>query len=179
MNKLPQLLMVFVFLAGAGGRPAFAEPLPENQIKTAYVLNFIKFVDWPAGVVRGDGKVTLCVMGNDPLGGALGALDGRKAGGREIHILQLAKFGDDLTACHVLFIGGSEQRWLAAIIKSLGDSPVLTISDIENFAERGGVIGLLYQENRILFEVNLASAHMEKLRLPGQMLNLATNVFGR
>lgn len=171
--------MVFISLVWAGVLPVSADPMTENQIKLAYVLNFIKFVDWPVGVIPGDGKVTLCVMGNTPLGAELGALDRRKAGVREVHIRQNAKFGDDLSGCQVLFIGESEQRLLAAIIKSLGNSPVLTISDIENFAERGGVIGLLHQENRILFEVNLASAHTGQLHLSAQMLNLATNVFGR
>ncbi len=179
MSRFLYLQIAFITLVWAGILPVSADPLTEEQIKSAYVLNFIKFADWPAGVIPGDSKVTLCVMGNAPLGGALDVLDGRKAGKREIHLRQRAKFGDDLSGCHVLFIGESEQRWLTAVIKSLGDAPVLTISDIESFAERGGIIGLLHQENRILFEVNLAAARAGKLHLQGQMLNLATNVYGR
>jgi len=168
------MVLIAIFLATV--RPVWADPPTENQIKSAYVLNFIKFVDWPAGV--SEGKVTLCVMGNDPLGGALSALDGRKASAREIHIRPV-KYDDELKGCHVLFIGESEQRRLTAIIKTLNDAPVLTISDIENFAQRGGIIGLLSHENRIVFEVNLASARSEKLILSGQMLNLAIQIFGK
>jgi len=176
MNQFLHLLVVFICLFWASVHPAWADTPTENQIKSAYVLNFIKFVDWPAGA--SDGKVTLCVMGNDPLRGTLSALDGRKAGARVIHI-QHVKYDDELKGCQVLFIGDSEQRWLTAIIRALNDAPVLTISDIENFAERGGMIGLSSQENRIVFEVNLASARFGKLLLSGQMLNLATHVYGR
>jgi hypothetical protein len=55
----------------------------------------------------------------------------------------------------------------------------LTISDIPNFAERGGNIGLIYRENKVQFEINLASIRIAGLRLSSQMLNLAANIFGK
>jgi len=176
MSKFLHLFLLSLGLSLASIRPSWADTPTENQIKSAYVLNFIKFVDWPAGA--GDARVALCVMGNAPLGGALSSLDGRKAGAREIHV-EHVKYDDDLKGCQVLYIGESEQRRVTAIIRALADSPVLTISDIENFAQRGGTIGLVSHENRIVFEVNLASARSGKLFLSGQMLNLATHVFGR
>lgn len=157
----------------------------ESQIKTAYVLNFVKFTDWPSGV-SSDGKVTLCVVGNNVLDGKLASLDGRKAGSQEIHVVPYSTesvFAGHLNAdrvrgmCQVLFIGESEQRRYMHIIKALGDSPVLTISDIDDFAENGGCIGLRYRENKIVFEVNLGAVQRSKLRLPGQLLNLASFVF--
>lgn len=174
--RLAKLGLALLFLAGLPhGR---AEPLTDGQIKSAFVFNFAKFVEWPAGTAGTD-RVTLCVVGSDVLGGALLALDGRKAGGRELRVVQHPGGDENLGACHLVFIGASEQRRFVAIIKSLGDTPPLTISDIENFAEKGGGIGLAYRDNKIVFEVNLASAHRSKLRLPGQVLNLASYVFGR
>jgi hypothetical protein len=161
--------------------------LSEGQVKSAYVLNFVKFTEWPAGNTA-NGKVTLCVVGSNVLGGALSALDGRTAGGRELHVVQYASESflaghsnadSELGSCQVVFIGESEQRRFVPIIKALGDSPALTISDIEDFAEKGGCIGLRYRENKIVFEVNLASIQKSKLRLPGQLLNLASYVFGK
>lgn len=78
----------------------------------------------------------------------------------------------------MVFIGESAQRRLIPILKALANSPILTISDIENFAERGGGIGLLYRDNKIVFEINLASTQKARLRLPGQLLKLASYVFG-
>lgn len=159
----------------------------ESQIKTAYVLNFVKFTEWPNGVVA-DGKVTLCVAGNNVLDGTLATLNGRKAGAYELHVVHYpsetilaghTNANSALSSCQVVFIGASEQRRFIPIIKSLGDSPVLTISDIDDFSENGGGIGLRYRENKIIFEVNLASVQRSKLRLPGQFLNLASYIFKR
>lgn len=175
--SLFQRFFILVFLACL--QPCLAEGMSEGQIKSAYTLNFIKFAEWPAGTIGADKQITLCIVGSDVLGGALAELNGRQAGGRQLRTVQYANADANLTACHVIFIGESVQHKLAAIIKALGDTPALTISDIENFAERGGDIGLLYHENRIVFEVNLASVQKSKLRLPSQVLNLASYVFGR
>ena len=153
--------------------------MSEGRVISAYVLNFAKFVEWPAETVWADNKVTLCVVGSNVLGGALSELDGRKAGSRELHVVLHSNADDNLSGCHLVFIGESERQRAVAIIKALRESPVLTISDIEDFAEKGGGIGLLYHQNKIVFEVNLKSIQRLKLRLPGQLLNLASQVFGR
>jgi hypothetical protein len=140
--------------------------ISEDQIKVAYVLNFVKFTEWPDGVRADDDKVTLCVVGSNALNGTLAKLDGSIAEGHKLHVLQY--HSEDLLAwcqnadkvfssCQVVFIGESEQRHFVPIIKSFGNSPVLTISDIDDFAEKGGCIGLHYRQNKIIFDVNLAS----------------------
>ena len=177
MKRIFLFLIASVLLFGLNVRHSMAEP-SEDQIKSAYVFNFIKIVEWPAGG-GSDNKVTLCVVGSNVLGGALLGLDGHKTGGRELHVVQYANGGNELHHCQVVFIGESEQRHFVAILKSLADSPALTISDIENFAEKGGCIGFLYLENKIVFEVNLASVQKTGFRLPAQLLKLASNVFGR
>ncbi len=168
------LILLLAWLA-----PCWAEGMSEGDVKSAYVLNFAKFVEWPAATVWNDNKATLCVVGNNVLGGALVELDGRKAGGRELRVVLHANANDNLQGCHLVFIGESERRQAGAIIKALGESSILTISDTEDFAEKGGCIGLLYRENKIVFEVNLASSKKSGLRLPSQLLNLASHVFGR
>lgn len=172
-SKLGLMLLLLAWL-----QPGWAVNLSEDQIKSAYVFNFAKFVEWPAGST-GTGKLTICVIGSNVLGGALSTLDGRKAGNRELQVIQNLGAGDNLNICHLVYIGASEQRRFVSIIKSLGEKPPLTISDIENFAEKGGSIGFVYHANKIVFEINLASVQRSKLRLPGQLLNLASYVFER
>lgn len=177
MRTASQFVVAFLLFAGFGLQPCRAE-LSELQVKSAYVFNFIKFVEWPAGIVKPGNRIRLCVIGNDALYTSLATLDGRGVGEYKIQ-LALPDGNASLNTCHVLFIGEHEQRRLISIIKSLGDAPVLTISDIPGFAERGGGIGLLNRNDKMLFEVNLASTRKAELRLSGQMLNLAANVFGK
>jgi hypothetical protein len=172
-----KFLLGLLLLAGMGLQDSRAE-LSEVQIKSAYVFNFIKFVEWPAASIKPGGKLKLCVIGSDDLYASLSALNGRKAGTYDLHVIQ-ADNRKTWKTCHVLYVGELMQRRLVPIIKSLGSAPVLTISDIQGFAERGGGIGMLRSGDRILFEVNLASTRKAGLRLSSQMLNLAANIFGK
>jgi hypothetical protein len=53
------------------------------------------------------------------------------------------------------------------------------LSDIEDFAGKGGGIGLLVRDNKVLFEVNLEPIRNAGLHLPGQLLNIASDIYGR
>ncbi len=156
-----------------------AEGLSEAQIKAAYLYNFAKFVEWPAEVLAADAEIVLCVVGNNVLDNALQSLDGRKAGAHLLRVVQSQHAEDNLHACQMLFIGVSEQSRFVTSIKALQNAPVLTLSDSGDFAEKGGGIALLFRDNKVGFEVNLESIHNAGLRLPGQLLNIATHVYGR
>jgi hypothetical protein len=160
-------------------QPCQAEEITEGQIKSAYVLNFAKFTEWPANAVWRDNKITLCAIGSNVLGGALMDLDKRRAGGRELGVIPHLEADNSLGSCNIVFIGESERKRVAEILKSIGESPTLTISDMDDFAEKGGCIGLKYQGSRVVFDVNLTSIRKTRLRLPSQLLNLASTVFGR
>ncbi|WGS85784.1 YfiR family protein [Methylomonas sp. UP202] len=156
-----------------------AEGLSEAQIKAAYLYNFAKFIEWPADTVAADATLTLCVVGNNVLEGALQALDGRKAGEHDLRI-EVRGFADfNPAGCHLLFVGATEQPRFLVTLKAVGRAPVLTLSDIADFAEKGGGIALLFRDNKVVFEVNLESIRNAGLRLPGQLLNIATYVYGR
>lgn len=158
--------------------PCLADDLSASQIKSAYVLNFAKFVKWPAGTPWRANQATLCVLGSNALDGALKALDGRRAGGRTLRVVQLSDNEDASHGCNLIFIGKSEKNRLDEILKTTTQSPSLTISDIDDFAKKGGNIGLVYRNGRVVFEVNLLSTKKAGLDIPGQLLNLAINVIG-
>lgn len=177
MKNLLRSVLLVLLLGAQSAQPGHAE-LSAQQAKSAYVFNFIKFVEWPAHAIKTGDKIKLCVVGDDGLHASLSALNGRKVGEYELQV-RASTEPARLDSCHVLFIGDRERRRLVPIIKSLDDAHALTISDIPGFAERGGGIGLLHDDDRMLFEVNLASTRKAGLRLSGQMLNLAANVFGK
>ena len=117
------------------------------------------------------------MVGSNVLGGALATLNDRMIGNRKLRVVYYNSDDPNLSSCQAVFIGEAEPNHFVSIIQSLRDSPVLTISDIDSFAEMGGCIGLLDHENRVVFEVNLTSVQRLGLRLPGQLLNLASRVF--
>jgi hypothetical protein len=47
------------------------------------------------------------------------------------------------------------------------------VSDIDRFAERGGVIGLYNIDNKLRFSINPEQAHSASLQVNSQLLKLA------
>jgi YfiR/HmsC-like len=176
--KAARFLLAMLMLTGTGTQVCRAE-LSELQIESAYVFNFIKFVEWPAHTIKHGKNIRLCVIGNNRLHASLATLDGRTAGAYKLQIMPRTETAGGLENCEVLYIDAQMRRRVIPILKALAAKPVLTISDIPNFAELGGNIGLIYGENRVLFEINLASTRNAGLRMSSQMLNLATNIFGK
>lgn len=178
LNRLTGLVVLSLGLSGVW-QTLPADGLSEAQVKAAYLYNFAKFVEWPANALAADAKLSLCVVGSNVLDGALQMLDGRQAGEHVLQVLQLSYTDLNLAGCHLLFVGRSEQQHVVVILKSLADAPVLTLSDINDFAEKGGGISLLFRENKVVFEVNLEPIRNAGLSLPGQLLNIATFVYGK
>ncbi len=81
-----------------------------------------------------------------------------------------------LEKCHIVYIGRSEQGRFKAVLTKLARLPILTVGDIADFAQEGGMIGLVEAEQRIRFNINLAAARQANLKLSSQLLKLATIV---
>lgn len=79
--------------------------------------------------------------------------------------------GRRVRGCHVLFIAEA-----GLPLGPLGGLPVLTVSDLPDFVQQGGVIGLVRQSGRLRFEVNRGVAQAAGLRLSADLLSLAMRV---
>ncbi|MBU0909176.1 MAG: YfiR family protein [Proteobacteria bacterium] len=148
----------------------------EYQVKAVFLLNFAKFTQWPAGAFANEqSSIVLGICGDDDFGDALNAIDGKTAKGRKLVIRKLGK-GGNLQGCHILFISSSEKWRLQQILSELADQPVLTVGDMDHFAEQGGIISLRNEGKKIRLTINLASAQRADLKISSQLLNIATIV---
>lgn len=153
-----------------------AEPpvLTEFEVKAGFVYNFAKFVEWPATAFSGlNAPVVVGVLSEDTFATLLEqTLKGKAIQGRPCLI---KKFNDlkGLGGCHLLFIGGSEKKRLPEILASLKGAPLLTVSDMERFAQLGVVINLFKEQNSLRFEINVDAAARAQLRINPKLLQLA------
>jgi len=163
--------------AGAGSVPqadAQSEPPSEYQIKAAFLYNFAKFVEWPADTFADPhDPIVLGIVGEDPFGSVLDKIVlGKTVNGRGLMIKRL-KPGPDLRKCHILFISSSEKKHLAPILESLQGSSVLTVGETDRFAQSGGVINFILEENKVRFEINSETAARARLKISSKLLALA------
>ena len=62
---------------------------------------------------------------------------------------------------------------------ALRGQPVLTVSDIGNFAESGGMIGFVTDDNKVKVEVNAKAITSAGLRVDAQLLEIAVKVIDK
>jgi len=167
------LLLAFPLLSG---KALALDGLAEYQVKSAFLYNFAKFVEWGAGGAAGDQQeMVLCILGKDPFGGGMDAVKGRPVKNRRLIVRQINGI-DEMGQCQILFISSSEKGHLQEILTAVARLPVLTVSDIKNFAQTGGVIGFVTVDERIRFDINQAAADRADLQISSQLLKLARSV---
>lgn len=153
------------------------EPLPEYQVKAAYLFNFLKFVEWPEEAFPDPlAPIVIGISGDDPFGNALPqVIIGKTVQGRDL-VIHKYHFGEDLRGAHILFIGPSEKKRLPQILSSLRGSSVLTVADTEGFLEAGGMIQFLSENDRVRFAINVDATSRAKLKMSSKLLSLARAV---
>ena len=151
-----------------------ADGSTDAQVKAAFVYNFAKFTEWPAAAFASpQAPIRLCLSGVDETQTkAFAAIEGKPVQGREVRIKRNPAMAD-IGECNILYVGDEEPRRAQATLQAARNASVLTVSDSEGFADTGGVIGLVYADNRIQFEVNLAAAQRAGLKIASQVLKIA------
>jgi hypothetical protein len=166
-----------LFRAPAAAGPAMAEPgaaASEADLKAAMLFNFTKFMEWSGP--KGDAKAPLVigVAGDDPVRQALGELvrdRGATGGGNRPLQLRRVDQGEEADGCHLLGARKRQTELLNATKRG-----VVTIGDSAGFTKGGGTIGFIVVENKLRFEVNLASANQAGVTISSRLLRLASEV---
>jgi len=152
---------------------AQSEPPTEYQIKAAFLYNFAKFVEWPDAFADPHAPIVLGIVGEDPFGSVLDKIVlGKTVNDRGLVIKRL-KEGPDLRNCHILFVSSSERKHMPQILESLQGSSVLTVGETDRFAQSGGVINFILEENKVRFEINSETAARAGLKISSKLLALA------
>jgi hypothetical protein len=158
------------FLQAQGSKPT------DYDVKAAYIYNFGRFVEWPASVTANSDSFKVCVLGQDPFGPALDAtLAGEKIAGKSVAAKRIST-PQEAAGCQILFMSSAEGRQLGKLIESLDKGAVLTVSDMPQFSQRGGMIQFVVEGKKVRFEVNLIAAQRAGLTLSSELLKVATTV---
>lgn len=156
-------------------------PAPgEYDIKAVFLFNFTHFVAWPATEGEAGNKpLVIGVLGDDPFGLRLEeAVRGEKSGNRSIVVKRFQKVEEAVT-CNALFIARSEKSQLMEILAHLKGRPVLTVSDIPEFAAAGGMVELVTVRGKIRLHINVDESTAVRLSISAKLLRPAQIVSTR
>jgi hypothetical protein len=164
------------------------QDVTEPSLKAAFIYNFAKFTEWPQGTLPATAPFTACVLGASAGGGASASaspiqvalertVKGRQFAGRQISVVQM-RIDGQLRSCHLLYLSGVTLAQVAAVLEAVRGAPVLTVSDVDDFARRGGIAQMFVEDGKMRFELNLEAAKRSGLELSSKLLVLAAEVYG-
>jgi hypothetical protein len=165
-----------LLLVCAARLEAQAAKASEAQVKAVFLFNFAQFVDWPPEAVPdSQAPLVIGILGGDPFGGFLDAtVRGERRGARPF-VVQRYQRVEDITRCDILFIsrsgGGGDAP--EEILAHLKNRPILTVSDADRFAERGGMIRFVTDRSRIRLQINPEAAEAAHLTISSKLLRVA------
>jgi hypothetical protein len=166
-------LLLFSSLAICAPSARIAE---ENEIKAAFIYNFLKFVEWPnESFSENDSKLKICVIEECDLGEKVTLINGRMAAQRLIVVQQIQN-KSSINECNVLVICSEDEEVVKTHLQRVINRPILTIGVCKNFARLGGMIGLFTISGKVRFSINLKEADASGLKISSQLLKLAVEV---
>lgn len=143
----------------------------ELRLKAAYIYNFARFVEWPAGTAAG--PVRIGVLGHGDLASPLEEIvRGKSVGGRAIKVTPIGTAAD-AECCEILLIERSESKHGKEIAQALAGKPVLTVSDDENGSKDGIMIAFQLVDESVRFQINQEAASRAGLKISSQLLKVA------
>jgi hypothetical protein len=165
----------------------------------------MKFVEWPPEKMESqatesnpENRMIIGVLGNNPFGDAFAPILNKEVHGRKIHLVQIpsyqqftekhgnernaftayqAQYQSIIRSCNVLFICESEIDQLKELLGLTSGNHILTVSDLEGFAKKAGMVGFVKDNNKIRFEINLDAAQKENIKIRSQLLTLAKEIY--
>lgn len=150
--------------------------LTVQEVEAAYLYQFGTYAEWPADARSLTSTFDICLLDADPLHALLiDITQGRRFAGQPIGIRDIGD-PEESRGCRVLFVGQSDEDDVARTLSVLEGQAILTVGRGPRFTRHGGIIGLITDQRRIRFVVNLVAAETAGIRMNSQLLRVAADI---
>lgn len=199
-RQLAKILIALLCISCMLPAPAAADGPGESKqvmsrVKSAFLLNFIKYTQWPDDAFETDeDPFEIVVLGEDPLGEVLDKtlskadLHGRKLRVRRIGIpdrnvhdsqedyeAAMATAADQLASSHLIYYAGGQtdiHEWIADVSK---EGRTLTVGEGPDATKDGLMFGFVLQQRKLRFMAGFDAIKASKMDVSSRLLGLAQN----
>lgn len=165
-------VLLFAALSSRAGAQTATTPT-EYEVMAQFLHRFAMFLEWPkAAFADAKSPIIFGVAGDDPFGDHLEqTLKGKTIDGRPL-VLKRFKDVKDIEACHVLFVSKSLKDSYKDVYTLLKNKHTVTVSDIDDFAEKGGVFRFFLADKKVRFKINLTAAVRAGVTISSRLLQV-------
>ena len=173
-GKLGAVTLALVLASGPLTNSAHAASL-EYQLKAAFLLNFTRYIEWPARSGKA-GDLNLCVVGPDVFGTALDQVAANKVvNGRRIVIRKNIPT-PEAASCDMVYLSLTETGQIREVLEAVASSGVLTVGEEAGFLRLGGMIAFAPQDGKLRFFINAGAAERVGITISSRLMVLARNI---
>ena len=188
MRRLINILIAALMWCSYALLPAMAQEaadqnIAEYRVRIAYIFSFMKFVEWPEEVspIKA-GKTEICIYGDNDFRKYLDAISKTTNSKLPIEVREVSP--SSLAQCHLLFIGNDVDDNANTLTNLAKKYPILTISEINNFADRGGIVEIikvsknvgLFSQDKVNLRINMRNSEAVNLVIDARILQVATEL---
>ena len=154
-----------------------------SKVKAAYLINFVKFVQWPEALAPATlKKANICFTGPNPFP-ALDSIQANSSGDIQ-YVISTDVGGADIGNCHVLYVNRGTESAYVSMAERARNASVLTVGESDEFADTSGIIEMktvqktvgLFSSGKLNLRINLSHAKDSGLRINAQLLEIAAEV---
>ncbi|WP_166646949.1 YfiR family protein [Prosthecobacter fusiformis] len=146
----------------------------EYAVKAVFLYNFCQFIEWPRQQFpSANTPFVIGILGSNPFGSLLSeTVQGEVVRGRSIR-LEYYQRPADAHNCHILFVSDEELARNPNVCAVLRGQSVVTVGESDAFLERGGMIALASEQNRIRVRIYLEAVGASKIEISSKLLRIA------
>lgn len=176
-GSLYRWLRACIFVAAMGictlASTAQAFDARHYKIEAAFLYNFLNYITWPGYNAPEELKEPIiCLENDDAMASYLGYVQQKMQEQRTLHIRTVTE-GKALDGCHMIFL----RRPIAKsyMLRYL-QSGILVITEPDDPLDRGGVIELGSEDERLTVSIDNSLLSQHGFRVSSRLLNLAEQV---
>jgi hypothetical protein len=163
--------------SGAALAQAAVTQATEAEIKAAYLLRFIGFVEWPdAAFPNPDAPLRLGVLDADSIATELATMARGRLLGRRPIVPQRLRGEAGVSGLHALFVGRDSKSRLAALVAAAAGQPLLTIAENGDSPVPGSAITFVVVDGKVRFDVTPRVAEQLHVKISARLLPVARRV---
>ena len=173
-TKTVFLSLILYCLLAVCHRPAISQVTGEKQLKSVFIFNFVRLIDWPSGVEDSD-IFNLCSLKKSDINVDLARLQDRVVRGKKLNI-KLVSGLDNLQSCALVFLENGRFD-LSSLSKSDISDDLLLVSDMPGFATCIGHIEFVVnakRKNKLTLRVNKNNTDRDGFKVSSRILIRST-----
>ena len=158
------VLFLFCFVS------SYPQQITDDQIKTGYIYNFLKYIQWEKEEKTDTFKIA--VYGEDPsLIGTLKSIEHLQVKGKPIKVITFKSIGD-IVFSHILLITNDRISFVKDILDLIKGRNTLLVTDRCEYPKYV-MVNFTYNENsKIQFEINTQNMEEAKLKTSSRLVLL-------